>query len=194
MAERSINSLSDIVAIHNPVLRSTGVLAALSGLSTRLPITPVNQVLSFTLLSMTILLWLELRSRITPMISHEDRFIALVLSASGQVLRLAWFVILLDVAACLSVVIWLMAYPSVTSRLLLIEVFVMSVPIVVSKLVQRVYRSRTTEQTDPRTVGMPRHWMVGAGYLLITAPLLLIACIYVPNLVTLVRDGLGLQP
>jgi hypothetical protein len=188
----NVKSLSELVGTHSALIRTASILAGLSGLSTQLPIEPLNELLSFALLSMAVLLWFELRSQLVPLIALDRRFLARMLTATSQLARLFWFIMMVDVAAFFFVAIWIFAYPETTGRLVLIEVFLLTVPFVVSRIVKRagrVWRRFRPEHGDDEDT---RHVVFGAGYLMVSMPILVIACIYLPDLVEFIRDGLGL--
>jgi hypothetical protein len=192
MDDTDIKSLSELVVSHSALIRTASILAGLSGLSTQLPIEPLNEVLSFALLSMAVLLWFELRSKLVPLIALDRRFLAQMLTATSQRVRLVWFVMMVDVAAFFFVAIWIFAYPETTGRLILIEAFILTVPFVVSRIVKRSRRLWRRFRPVSENDGDAPHVIFRVGYLMVSMPILVIACFYLPDLVELFRDWLGL--
>jgi hypothetical protein len=192
MDDPDIKSLSELVVSHSALIRTASILAGLSGLSTQLPIEPLNEVLSFALLSMAVLLWFELRSTLVPLIALDRRFLARMVTATSQLVRLVWFVMMVDVAAFFFVAIWIFAYPETTGRLILIEAFILTVPFVVSRIVKRSRRLWRRFRPDREDDGDAPHVIFRVGYLMVSMPILVIACFYLPDLVEFIRDGLGL--
>jgi len=141
---------------------------------------------------MAVLLWLELRSKIVYLVSLDRQFLALVLTATSQFVRLIWFVMMVDVAAFFFVAIWIFAYPETTGRLLLIEVFILTVPFAISRITKRAMRLwRRIRPRHEEEENTP-HVIIGTGYLMVSIPILVIASMHVPDLVEIIRDGLGL--